>query len=89
MVKKYNTKVRQAISDEYVRCSKEKAEAEKEFEKLAVQLANDDGILTHKQYLKLSGDAEYLRRKIEDLGVELDTWDKAREICLNIADELL
>ena len=44
--------------------------------------------VTHKQYLKLSGDAERLRRKIEDLGVELDTWDKAREICLNIADEM-
>ena len=54
-----------------------------------MQLANDNGILTHKQYLKLSGDAEHLRRKIEDLGVELDTWDKAREICLNIADEIL
>lgn len=89
MVEKYNTKVRQAISDELVRCSKEKAEAEKEFEKLALQLANDGGNLTHKQYLKLSGDAEYLRRKIEDLGVEFDTWDKAREICLNIADEML
>lgn len=89
MVEKYNTKVRQAISDEYVRCSKEKAEAEKEFERLTVQLANDGGDLTHKQYLKLSGDAEYLRRKIEDLGVELDTLDKAREICLNIADEML
>lgn len=89
MVKKYNTKVRQAISDEYVRCSKQKAEMEKECEKIALQLANDNGILTHKQYLKLSGDAEHLRRKIEDLGVELDTWDKAREICLNIADEML
>ena len=73
MVEKYNTKVRQAISDEYVRCSKQKAEMEKEYEKIALQLANDNGILTHKQYLKLSGDAEYLRRKIEDLGVELDT----------------
>ena len=88
-MEKYNTKVRQAISDEWVRCSKEKAEAEKEFERLAIQLANDDGVLTHKQYLKLSGDAEHLRRKIEDLGIELDIWDKAREICLNMADEML
>ena len=88
-MEKYNTKVRQAISDEWVRCSKQKAEMEKEYEKIALQLANDNGILTHKQYLKLSGDAEHLRRKIEDLGVELDTWDKAREICLNIADEML
>lgn len=88
-MEKYNTKVRQAISDEWVRCSKRKAEMEKKYEKIALQLANDNGILTHKQYLKLSGDAEYLRRKIEDLCVELDTWDKAREICLNIADELL
>ena len=88
-MEKYSTKVRQAISDEYVRCSKEKAETEKEFERLAVQLANDDGVLTHKQYLKLSADAEHLRRKIEYLGVELDIWDKAREICLNIADEIL
>lgn len=88
-MEKYNTKVRQAISDEWVRCSKEKAEAEIEFERLAVQLANDGGNLIHKQYLKLSGDTEYLRKKIEDLGIELDTWDKAREICLNIADEML
>ena len=88
-MEKYNTKVRQAISDEWVRCSKQRAETGKEYEKIALQLANDNGILTHKQYLKLSGDAEHLRRKIEDLGVELDTWDKAREICLNIADEIL
>lgn len=88
-IEKYNNKVRRAISNKYVKCSVQKANAEKEFEKIAIQLANDGGNLLHNQYLELSRNAEYLRKRIEELSIELDTWDKAREICLNIADEIL
>lgn len=88
-IEKYNTEVRQAISSEYRRCNKQKAEYEREFEVLTMKLANEGGTLTHNQYLKISNDSEYLRRRIEELSIELDTWDKAREICLNIAYKIL
>ena len=88
-IEKYNTEVRRAISNRYVRCSLQKGNTEKEYEKLAIQLASEGENLLHNQYLQLSRKAEYLRKRIEELSIELDTWDKAREICLNIADEIL
>lgn len=85
----YNTKVRQTISDKLVECSKNRAEAMKEFEKTSLRLANEMDILTYKQYLELKDKASYLHKEIEMLSVEIDTWDKAREICLNLADEMI
>lgn len=88
-IEKYNTQVRQAISDELIKCNILKAKAMKEYEDIAIKLANYDDDLTHNEYLNLSHRGEFLQRKIEDLGIESDIWDKAREICLNIADEIL
>ena len=85
---KYNTKVRQAISDKYVECSKSRAKAMKESEKISLQLAYETDGLTYKQYLELNNKLVCLNKEIERLGVEIDTWDKAREICLNVADEM-
>lgn len=86
--KLYNTKVRQAISDEYVRCSKEKSKTMKNIEQISLRLVNERNILTYSEYLKLKDEAECLRRKAESLQIEVDTWDKAREICLDVTDEL-
>lgn len=88
-MEKYNTKVRQAISDEYIKCSKNRAEAMREYEEIAIRLANEMDKLTHTQYMALQDRANYLRREMEELSIRIDTWDKAREICLNIADEVL
>lgn len=84
----YNTKVRQAISDEYVKYSKKESEVIKNIEQIALRLANEKDILTYSEYLKLKNEAESLQRKAEKLQIEIDIWDKARELCLNVADEL-
>lgn len=82
----YNSKVRQVISDEYVKKLKEKSETIKTLEQISIKLANEQNILTYSEYMKLKDNANYLHRKIEDLQIEIDTWDNAREICLNIAE---
>lgn len=84
----YNTKVRQAISDEYVRCSKEKSRVIKSIEQISFRLANEKDVLTYSEYLELKNETEYLQRRAGELQIEIDTWDKARELCLNVADEL-
>lgn len=86
---KYNTAIRNAISHEYVRCGKEKAAAEVAYEEITSKLLADNGTLSHKQYMTMCTEAERLRKLSEDLQIELNTWDKAREICLNIADDML
>lgn len=55
---------------------------------MALRLANEKDILTYSEYLRLKDEAECLRRKAENLQIEINIWDKAREICLNVADEL-
>lgn len=83
----YNLRVRQAISEEYVKAQKQYGRFLKELEVISVQLANDADKLTYKEYLNLKDKASCLRQKSMDLSTEIDIWDKAREICLDVADE--
>lgn len=83
---KYNTRVRQAISDEFVRCSKERMEAHAALLSIAKQLVDEKDTLPHSLYCHLKARTTWLEKHISELNVELNTWDKAREICLNIAD---
>lgn len=81
---KYNTQVRQAISDAYVECSKEKQSLIKEYTDISKRLVTEQDKISYKEYIKLKRDADFLQREIEDLSIRLDTWDKAREICLDL-----
>lgn len=87
-IEKYNTQVRQAISNEYMEYLKTKSMEEKERERVIERLKFDKNLL-HTDYLYLQEKEERLTKEIEELNIQIDIWDKAREICLNIADEML
>ena len=88
-IEKYNTRVREVISDKYVEYRKTKSIAEKEREEVINRLKFEAEILPHKSYLSLQEKANRLQKEIEELEIQIDIWDKAREICLNVADEII
>ena len=86
---KYNTLVRQAMSDKYVECTKKKCEIGRKYNDLYNLLNSDEGItLPYETYLKLQKDLEYYDKEHERLKIELDIWFQAREICMEIADDV-
>ena len=89
MIEKYNTRVIQAISDNYMEYSKTKTMIEREREAVIERLRTEKRTLPYSDYASLQEKAERLAKKIEELNIQIDIWDKAREICLNMADEML
>lgn len=85
-MKKYNTLVRQAISDKYVECSKTKSMVIKERQLLISKLELEKETLPYNEYIKLQKKSETMAKDIEELSIQLNVWDVAREICLNVAD---
>ena len=86
-INKYNTRVRQAISDNYVEYSKTKSMLVRERVNVVERLKLEKKTLSYKDYISLKERADRLAKEIEELNIQIDIWDKAREICLNIADE--
>lgn len=87
-INKYNTKVRRAISDEYIKCSKRRGEFLREVSIIQVKLSSEAEILSYREYKQLEKKAESLLKEIEKEKIRLEIWDAAREICLDIADEV-
>lgn len=86
-IDKYNTRVRQAISEEYVKCSKVKQEFFNAYTVAKVRLESEKDTLSYNEYKRLEEEKEFLFKMMKIEEIKLDTWDKAREICLNVADE--
>jgi hypothetical protein len=86
-INKYNTSVRHAISDKYVEYSKTKAMMIRERGNIIERLRVETKTLSYEDYISLQEKADRLSKEIEKLNVQIDIWDKAREICLNIAEE--
>lgn len=87
----YNTRIRQAVSDKYVECSKRKQENEQEILKAKRKLTSymdGEEQLTYKEYIDVRSTIDILSLENNELDIELAVWDEAREICLNIADEM-
>lgn len=86
---KYNTKVRRAMSEELVKTSKLRAKVRKELEKTNNQLNDKNVKLTmpYSEYVQLKEKVKELQDKSYRLSIESEIWDKAREICMDIADE--
>lgn len=86
---RYNTKVRQAMSDKYKETSKKKAELENELYAISLQLTKDEikKTMAYSEYMELNRQAKVIQTEIYRLNIECDVWDKAREICMDIADE--
>lgn len=79
-----NIKIWKAISGEYVRYSKEKTQVEKRHADIRERLKKESDKLTYREYVNLGAEMRMLCRRIEDLSIQIDIWDKAREICLDI-----
>ena len=84
---KYNTRVRQAISDELIKCSKRQQEYNMKYHCVMARLASEKDTLPYSQYIQLEAEREFLIKIQEVEKIKYDIWDKAREICLNVADE--
>lgn len=90
-INRYNTRVRQAMSDKYVECSKKIQENEKKILELRDKLhkyMHGNEALPYKEYTDISVSLVALERENEELAIRHSVWDEAREICLNIADEM-
>ena len=87
---KYNTAVRRAMSDKYVECVNQKNEAWRKINELDSKLNSKEGKqLPYEEYVKLQKDLDYYERTHRRLKIEQDIWDQAREICMELADEML
>ena len=90
LINKYNTAVRRAISDKYVECTNKKCEIGRKIHDLYSLLHSDEGKnLSYRKYRKLEADLEYYEREHDRLRIELDIWSEAREICMDLVDEML
>lgn len=87
-INKYNTRVRKAMSNEYVKCSERLEEARKELDSICMKLSDEYKTISHIEYEALTTRQKSLMSKIDGLILERNTWEKAREICLNIIDEM-
>lgn len=83
-VGKYDTLTRCAISDAFVKCSKQISETERKLTELHIKLEQKKDTLPYKQYIQLQTAYDAVSQELHDLKIQRDTWDEAREICLNV-----
>lgn len=85
---KYNIRIREAISDKYVDCSKRKQDKQKELTEILWKLSENKMTMPYQDqdYIDLQKYAAVLQTEVENLCVELNTWDKAREVCMDVID---
>lgn len=90
-INRYNTRIRQAVSDKYVECGKRQRAIEQETLELQRKLKNFmDGVeqLTYQEYVDVRSSIDALDRESRELDIRRAVWDEARELCLDIADEM-
>ena len=82
----YNSRVRDLMSQEYRRISSEK----QELCKRKVELINlmSDVSISHRDYVEYENEMHGIDEEMILLNIELNVWDKAREICFNAADDV-
>lgn len=82
----YNSRVRDLMSQEYRRVSQERQEYMKRQIELAKLMFNPS--CTHIEYTQYEDERKNNEKELIRLGIELNVWDQAREICFNAADEV-
>lgn len=85
---RYNMRVRHAMSDNLVECRKMKYNFESRLMWIDKYLKEKFDTITHREYTSLYNEYKELEKKIERLKVVIDVWDQARELCMNIADDM-
>ena len=69
--------------------SKKKAELENKLYAISLQLTKDEikKTMAYSEYMELNRLTKVIQTEIDRLNIECYVWDKAREICMDIADE--
>ena len=82
----YNSRVRDLMSQQYRRVSADKQRyMNRRFE--LVKLMSDYSI-SHRDYINYEKELNNIDQDLVILSIELDVWDKAREICFEVADKM-
>lgn len=84
----YNARVRQAVSDELVRTGNSIRIYRDEINRITKTLEDNYDSITHKEFLELEDRLKCINEAIKTLTIIRGVWDQAREICLDIADEM-
>lgn len=90
-INRYNTRVRQAMSDKYVECSKRKRNIQQETLELQRKLSrfmDGEENLTYREYIDVKSAITMLDNEARELDIKIAVWDEARELCLNVADDM-
>lgn len=88
-INKYNITVRRTMSDKYVECTKKKCAISREMIEIDRKLKDGEESLSYREYMELSDRYTSLSEEYKRVSFEIDIWDQAREICLEIANEML
>lgn len=86
MSSKYNNAILLAIREQYVMTSEERMKLRSRLTKVEETLETGKDTLPYNTYLTMMNEKDILYKKIHDLTVQIDTWDKAREICFDACD---
>lgn len=85
VVELYNSRVRDLISQKYREISKERQELITRQNELSKKLL--DQMIPYHEYIAMKDELVSVKAEIRYLDVEINTWDQAREICFQAADE--
>ena len=86
MSSKYDNAITLEIRKQYVRTSEERMKLRSRLTKVEEALETGKDTLSYNTYLTMMNEKDILYKKIHDLTVQIDTWDKAREICPDAMD---
>ena len=82
----YNSRVRDLMSQQYRRVSADKQRyMDRKFE-LTKLMA--DYSISHRDYINYEKELNNINEDLVIMNIELNVWDKAREICFEVADEI-
>ena len=82
----YNSRVRDLMSQQYRRVSADKQRyMDRRFE--LIKLMSDCSV-SHRDYINYEKELNNIDQDLVIMNIELNVWDKAREICFEVADEV-
>ena len=90
-INRYNAAIRKAISAKYVECGKREAEINQEELELQAKLTRVmDGleVIPYQEYIDIRSSIEQLHHEKHILSIQKSVWNDARELCLDIADQV-
>lgn len=86
----YDDRVRKAMSEEYRKATTEINILSKKVREIDDFLKSDgSSLLTVKKFMEMNEDLEAFKKKLEIIKIERDVWNRARDICMEMADDVV